>query len=275
MSESISNHPNSEWKSSIRPEYLTHFNKIMSLIHGIQGILMIILGTILEFNRDLYSFYFNYDGLSQIPPIPPYVDPQVVYSFTALGATVGTFLLMSSLAHFLLAWPLNKQYIANMQKNRNPLRFIEYAFSSSLMIVLIGIFFTIVDIWTLFAIFASNFLMNMWGLVMERINPEGNNDPKKVDWWPFIFGCVSGIIPWIIITGYFVGTSGTPPDFVYAIYIIEFALFNCFAIVMVAYYKKWGKFKDYAYGERTYQILSIVAKTLLAWLVFAGVFQPS
>ena len=28
------------------------------------------------------------------------------------------------------------------------------------------------------------------------------------------------------------------------------------------------------YGERMYQILSLVAKTLLAWLVFAGVFQP-
>jgi hypothetical protein len=263
------------WKSPITPEYLTRFNKIMFVIHGLQGLLMILLGTVLEFSRDLYAFYWNYDGLSQIPPIPPFVDPRVEYTFTALGAAVGSFLLMSSLAHFLLAWPLNKRYVANLQKNRNPLRFLEYGFSSSVMIVLIAIFFGVVDIWTLFAIFASNFLMNMFGLVMERSNPQGNADPKKVDWLPYIFGCVAGIIPWIIITGYFVGTGATPPDFVYAIYIIEFVLFNCFALVMVAYYKRWGKFTDYAYGERIYQILSIVAKTLLAWLVFAGVFQPA
>jgi hypothetical protein len=72
-----------------------------------------------------------------------------------------------------------------------------------------------------------------------------------------------------------VGTNGTPPDFVYAIFIIELALFNSFAFVMVAYYKKWGKFSDYVYGERIYQVLSLIAKTLLAWLVFGGIFQPS
>ncbi len=264
--------PTSEWKSPITPEYLTKFNKIMFVLHTIQGILMIFLGTILDFRLDIYTFYYNYDGF---PLRPPYVDPQVFYTFTALGAAVGTFLLMSAFAHFLLAWPLNKRYIANMKKNRNPLRFLEYAFSSSVMILLIAMFFTVVDVWTLFAIFWLNFMMNIWGLVMERSNPDGNSDPKKIEWWLYVFGAVSGIIPWIIITGYFVGTNGTPPDFVYAIYIIEFILFNCFALVMVAYYKRWGKFADYVYGERVYQILSLVAKTLLAWLVFGGVFSPN
>jgi len=142
------------------------------------------------------------------------------------------------------------------------------------MIVLIAIFFSIVDIWTLFAIFWLNFLMNMLGLVMERQNPMGNADPKKVDWWPYFFGCIAGIVPWVIITGYFLGVNGTPPTFVYVIYVIEFILFMCFAMVMVAYYRRWGPFKDYMYGERFYQLLSLVAKTLLAWIVFAGVFQP-
>jgi len=31
---------------------------------------------------------------------------------------------------------------------------------------------------------------------------------------------------------------------------------------------------DYLYGERVYVILSFVAKTILAWLVFVGVFAP-
>jgi hypothetical protein len=257
-----------EWKSTISPKFLTKFNKIMFVLHLVQGLLMIFLGTLLEFSRQLYTFYYNYSGL---PLIPPYVDPKPIYDFTALGAAVGAFLLMSAFAHFLLAWPLNKRYIANLQRNYNPIRWFEYAFSSSVMIVLIAIFFTIVDVWTLFALFVSNFLMNMLGLLMEK----HNQTTKKTDWTAFILGVIAGLVPWIVITGYFLGTDGTPPNFVYAIYIIEFILFNCFAWVMLAYFKKWGKFKDYAYGERVYQILSLVAKTLLAWLVFGGIFQPA
>ena len=39
---------------------------------------------------------------------------------------------------------------------------------------------------------------------------------------------------------------------------------------MVLQYKKIGPWKDYLYGERAYIILSLVAKSLLAWQVFAG-----
>ncbi|UCD40590.1 MAG: hypothetical protein JSV87_04870, partial [Candidatus Bathyarchaeota archaeon] len=51
-------------------------------------------------------------------------------------------------------------------------------------------------------------------------------------------------------------------------------LFNVFAINMVLQYKGVGRWKDYLYGERVYIILSFVAKTILAWLVFVGVFAP-
>jgi len=43
---------------------------------------------------------------------------------------------------------------------------------------------------------------------------------------------------------------------------------------MVLQYKGVGRWKDYLYGERVYISLGLVAKTLLAWLVFIGVFAP-
>lgn len=224
-----------------------------------------LVGKIRDFTVELYTFYSDFT----VYPVAPV--SQVVYEFGALGALVGAFLLMSAIAHFLLAWPLNKKYIANLQRNYNPIRWFEYAFSSSVMIVLIAMFFSVVDVWTLFALFASNFLMNMLGLLMEK----HNQTTKKTDWTAYLLGVIAGAIPWIVITGYFLGANGTPPTFVYVIYIVELALFNCFALVMLFYYKRWGKFKDYAFCERAYQILSLVAKTLLAWLVFGGVFQPS
>ena len=37
---------------------------------------------------------------------------------------------------------------------------------------------------------------------------------------------------------------------------------------MILQYKKGGPWKDYLYGERAYIILSLLAKTTLAWLIF-------
>ncbi|MBD3187313.1 hypothetical protein GF325_10820 [Candidatus Bathyarchaeota archaeon] len=260
------------WSSPITPQYLTRFNKLMALLHLAQGIMMFFLGTLLDFEVSLFTYYTDFTGVGS--GIPPTLNPEIAFTITNVGAWVGLFLLMSAIAHFLLAWPLNKRYIDNLKMGRNPLRFLEYAFSSSVMIVLIGIFFTITNVWTLFAMFVLNFLMNLFGLNMEYRNP--TNDPGvKIDWKPYIFGCIAGLAPWVVITGYFIGAEGTPPAFVYGIFIVEAVLFNCFALVMLAYFKRWGRFKDYAFGERAYQLLSLIAKTLLAWLVFGGIFQPS
>ena len=51
------------------------------------------------------------------------------------------------------------------------------------------------------------------------------------------------------------------------------AFFNIFPINMILQYKRIGKWRDYLYGERVYVILSLVAKSLLAWQVFAGTLR--
>ena len=43
---------------------------------------------------------------------------------------------------------------------------------------------------------------------------------------------------------------------------------------MILQYKKVGPWKDYLYGEFIYIILSLVAKSLLAWQVFADTLHP-
>ena len=48
-----------------------------------------------------------------------------------------------------------------------------------------------------------------------------NQTTKKTDWTSFIYGCIAGIFPWIVITLYFVGAVNSgdakPPAFVYII----------------------------------------------------------
>ena len=70
------------------------------------------------------------------------------------------------------------------------------------------------------------------------------------------------------------GNYSQIPWFIYAIVGSYFVLFNLFPVNMVLQYKKVGRWRDYLYGERSYIVLSLAAKSLLAWLVFAGTLQP-
>jgi hypothetical protein len=49
-----------------------------------------------------------------------------------------------------------------------------------------------------------------------------------------------------------------------------FVLFNCFALVQYLQYRARGKWANYLRGEKAYIILSLVAKSLLAWQIFAA-----
>lgn len=70
-------------------------------------------------------------------------------------------------------------------------------------------------------------------------------------------------------------SSTEPPGFVYGIVFTLFIFFNSFALVQWLQYKKIGKFADYLVGERAYITLSFVAKSALAWQIFAGVLATS
>ncbi|MFO7795530.1 MAG: heliorhodopsin HeR [Promethearchaeati archaeon] len=266
-----------EWlipKSEISFEYLTHFNRNMMILHLIQGIIMVIFGLLpfLQYPANIYTTYPNYFA-GVIP------TAEILFEFSAVGALVGVFLLLSALAHFLITYPLNKMYVRDLKKGINKVRWFEYALSSSVMIVLIGIFFGIRDFWLLFTIFVSNALMNMGGLLMEQMSVYTRRLGEKPKWGAYYVGVVAGAVPWIVITAFFIvaglNAAGEIPLFVYIIYIVQLVFFNTFAINMILQYKKIGKWKDYLYGERVYILLSLISKTFLAWLVFAGVFQPA
>mgnify|MGYP001062571051 CR=1 FL=1 len=246
---------------------LRRFNLIMGVLHLVQGILMIVLS-----NDTTYPIYTNFlrfdmDTFSLTP------DPTLAYNLL-FGPAVAVFLLLSAIAHFSLATFGYRWYVKNLKMGMNPARFYEYALSSSLMIVLIAMLVGIWDMGTLIALFGVNAMMNLFGIMMEL----HNQTTKKTDWTAFIYGCIAGIIPWIVIVLYFFGALSSagaePPGFVYAIIPTIFVFFNIFALNMYLQYKKVGRWKDYLFGERMYIVLSLLAKTVLAWLIFAGTLAP-
>jgi hypothetical protein len=189
------------------------------------------------------------------------------------GWGVFTFLAISAGALLIIASPpVFPWYKRNLLQNRNYGRWIEYFFSSSIMIVLISQICGISDIAALLAIFGINACMILFGLLMEKYE-----EPGKANWLSFWFGCFAGIIPWIAIVVYVwaPGIDASPPGFVYGIIASLFVFFNCFAVNMVLQYKKVGPWQDYLFGERVYIILSLTAKALLAWQVFAAVLTSA
>ncbi len=246
---------------------LRRFNLIMGALHLIQGIFMIIVSN--DTTYPVFTNYLTFDVATR--SLTP--NPERLFNLR-FGPAVATFLLISAVAHFYLGTLGYNRYTENLRKGMNPIRFYEYAFSSSLMIVLIGMLVGLWDLGALILIFFLNATMNLFGVLMEL----HNQTTRKTDWTAFIYGCVAGFVPWVVIMLYFVGavSSGDarPPDFVYAIVPTLFVFFNIFAINMILQYKKVGRWKDYLFGERVYIILSLSAKTVLAWLIWAGTLAP-
>lgn len=243
---------------------LRWYNLIMGFFHAAQGV------AILALSND-FALPVTASFMAGPPGTPPGA-PETLFEIP-LGLGVALFVFFSAAAHFTLVMPgVFDWYVKNLKRDRNYARWIEYSFSSSLMVVLIAMLPGIFDISALIAIFGANAMMILFGLLMEHYE-----SPGTPDWLSYIFGCIAGAVPWIAMGIYLwsPGSAAEPPGFVYAIFASMFVFFNSFAVNMVLQYKKVGPWRDYLYGERTYILLSLASKSLLAWLVFANTLVPS
>ena len=252
---------------------LRRFNLIMGAFHLIQGAAMLFLATsviqkIAEFQPTVTQNFLTFNVATKSLEL----TSKALFTLP-FGILVASFLLISALAH-LIIYLSGDKYTDGIRAGINKFRWFEYALSSSIMIVLISTLFGIYDIATLILIFVVNATMNLFGLVMEQLN--AGSEKKKVNWGPFIWGSVAGIAPWIVIVLYMTGTGNYDmvPWFVWAIVGVYFVAFNTFPINMILQYKRVGKWADYLHGERTYIVLSLAAKSILAWLVLFGAMQP-
>lgn len=244
---------------------LRRFNVIAGILHLVQMSAVIALST--DFSLPVTATYMA--G----PPGSAFAEPVVLFE-TPLALAVALFLGLSALAHFIVASPsFYGRYATGLEAKRNYFRWVEYAISSSVMIVLIAQITGIADVTALVAIFGVNASMILFGWLQEKYETPGNGG-----WLPYIFGCIAGIVPWLAVMIYVLSPGGPPetsaPGFVIGIIVTIFVLFNSFAWVQYKQYQAKGKWSNYLKGERTYIVLSLVAKSLLAWQIFANTLIP-
>jgi len=244
---------------------LKNFNLVAGIFHLLQMFAVLALAN--NFALPVTGTYLN--G----PPGTPFGAPVEIFQ-VRVGLTVALFLALSALFHFLVSSKKYfEQYSSGILNNQNIFRWVEYSLSSSVMIVLIAQICGIADIVALLAIFGVNASMILFGWLQEKYT-----QPKDGDLLPFWFGCIAGIVPWIGLIIYIIAPGSTStnqtPGFVYGIIFSLFIFFNSFALVQYLQYRGKGKWSNYIRGERAYIVLSLVAKSALAWQIFSGTLIP-
>ena len=252
--------------SEIKLSRLRRLNLIAAILHAGQGVAVLLLST--NFKLPVTVSYLTFNKATQ------HLDPASNTLFNMpIAWLVAIFFFLSAAFHLVIATFYNKTYVANLAKGINKARWFEYSISASIMMVAIAMLVGIYDVMSLLMIFVLVAVMNLSGLAMEVYN-QGR---EKVNWLAFKIGSLVGITPWIAVAFYIWYSShqgSAPPTFVYYIFASIFVFFSCFALNMYLQYKRIGKWADYLYGEKVYIWLSLIAKSLLAWQVFAGTLRP-
>lgn len=199
------------------------------------------------------------------PPGSPAVAPEPLFD-VRIGWAVAVFLLLAAADHLLTGTVLRGPYERDLTRGIDRFRWLEYAFSATLMVVLIGFYSGLTAITVVIAVAGANIAMILFGWLQELMNPP---DRARTTMLPFWFGTVAGIAPWVAI-GVNVAGADTVPGFVYGIVVVQALLFFSFGLNQWLQYRRVGRWADYLVGEKTYLVLSLVAKSLLAWQIFGG-----
>ncbi|MGB3773101.1 MAG: heliorhodopsin HeR [Rhodococcus sp. (in: high G+C Gram-positive bacteria)] len=241
---------------------LRKWNIGLTVLHAAQAVAVLVL-----------AGGFAITVTSQFPSGPPGTPPSAPEALfdVAIGPAIAVFLFLAALDHLLTATVLRSTYESDLKAGINRFRWIEYSVSATIMIILIGFYNGITNIDTVILIIGANVAMILFGWLQEKMNPPGRTHTTMLPFW---FGCIAGAAPWVAIVvnlyGAISGNVGEVPGFVWGIVISLFVFFMSFAVNQYLQYKGVGKWADYGYGEKVYLVLSLVAKSALAWQIFGG-----
>jgi hypothetical protein len=241
--------------SSLRS--LHRWNLALALLHLAQAAAVLVLAT--DFAVTVTR------SLPTGPPGTPPGSPEALFD-VPIGAAVAVFLALAAVDHLLTATAFRRTYQDDLRAGINRFRWVEYSFSATIMVLLIALYTGIDGISALIGIAGANVAMILFGWLQEASNPPGRS---SVTMRPFWFGCVAGAAPWLAI-GYNLVAADQVPGFVVGIFVSLFIFFNSFALNQWLQYRQVGPWRSYAFGEKTYLVLSLVAKSALAWQIFAG-----
>ena len=229
----------------------------------------------------------------------------LIISFHLLSFFFQLLAALTDHSEFLQRILCGYRYSDMIRRGRNPLRFVEYSISASIMLIIIAIINGIFDIHHLFAIGVLTCSCQLCGLVVEYLD----DCQLGLMWINHLNGWLTFCSAYYIIARAFFASLNfdpdiQPPGFVYAIVVAIFLLYASFGIVQLVELtcltcplgKNWcttestgewtriwcpacrtknkGKLRcNPLYKEMVFVTLSLGAKLTLGWLLFTNVFM--
>lgn len=201
-------------------------------------------------------------------------NTKTVWSSYSLNWTIFTFHLLSFVFQLGAVIPAYGYVERIVSTGRHPLRFIEYSLSASLMLLCIALLTGVRDILVLGGIVVLTMATQILGLVAEYQFPGFNRNVVHGVAWACILVAYSPIIIYYNVAVNMNDVS--PPDFVVVIVTVQALLFLSFGFVqLIQFYYTNAPIIGFIgrQAEISYIFLSIVAKSLLGWLIYVNLIM--
>lgn len=267
-------------------------NIIAGCLHLVNALLMVIFYYVNDRHDQLYDITSTYGSWERIEGTPD-DDPKfkvvseqaTIISSLSLNWLIFTFHILSFIFQIGALLPCFNYRKRVEKEGRNPLRFIEYSLSASIMLICIALLTGIRDFVVLLSMSLFTMLCQFLGLVGEYMTPGSNRNGVHGLAWVSIMVAYGIIIYYYVLS--IVQLQNTtackedlenavcgPPDYVHVIIAAQAALFLSFGVVQTAQFygtrnRIFGAIGRQA--EISYCVLSLVAKTILGWLIYANV----
>jgi len=236
---------------------LRKWNLSLTVLHAVQAVLILMLAG--DFAISITSTF------PAGPPGTRLETPESLFDLP-IGPAVAVFLALGAIDHLVTATVARSTYETDLGRGINRFRWVEYSFSATLMMILIASYSGVTDIAAVLALIGANVGMILFGWLQESNNPPGRATTSMKPFW---FGTIAGAMPWIAVWVNVVGADEVP-GFVFGIVVAEQIFFFSFALNQWLQYRRVGKWADYLFGEKTYLVLSLAAKSFLAWQIYGG-----
>jgi hypothetical protein len=187
-----------------------------------------------------------------------------------IGTLVAGTMLIPAFTHFFISLPtVSKAYWNNVQAGIQPIRWIEYATSSSLMLTVLALILGITEYKTIILLSLVHGAVCFFGALAEKLRSTHGNRPSQ---YALLIGCWYELLTWITISSHIIGSRMIDSDSLgldtIAVYGLLTMVFAIFPIHLLLNLSQKGPWKDYQFTERILIMTSLCAKSAFAWAIF-------
>jgi hypothetical protein len=186
-----------------------------------------------------------------------------------LAQAVGLLLAIPAVFHALQTSYIRHEYEEQLKRGENAFRWMESAFSTGLVPLVLGMVIGIRDVASLGMLFVLGFVVHLLGWQYERqLATKQLEDARR----SFVMLAVAGLTIWLALGSCIVWTAlygaglHLAPTLAYG---LCFVLVLTYGWVLLQRQRGLGRWADYLYTERTLILLSFLMKSLLAWQILA------